>query len=127
MPAVSRETIAQVIQHGPVEERLEEIDGYTIQFITFNQDVDGTPFLKGLPDDSCACPHWGYVLKGTLTFRFPDHDEVFEPGQAFYLPPGHIPLASKGSEYVSFSPSEELRTTSAAMMRNMQAMMGTPA
>jgi quercetin dioxygenase-like cupin family protein len=77
-----------------------------------------------LPDDRCQCPHWGYVLKGKLTFRFADREEVFAAGDAFYLPPGHIPLADAGSEIVQFSPTEELKATDAVMMRNMQAMSG---
>jgi quercetin dioxygenase-like cupin family protein len=64
------------------------------------------------------------VLKGRLTFRFADHEEVFEAGDAFYLPPGHVPLADAGSELLQFSPSEELKATDAAMMKNMQAMQG---
>ena len=64
----------------------------------------------------------GYVLKGRLTYRFADHEEVFEAGDAFYLPPGHVPLADAGSEFLQFSPSEELRAVSAAIMKNMEAM-----
>ena len=79
---------------------------------------------KGLPGDQCPCPHWGYVLAGRVTYRFADHEEVFEAGDAFYLPPGHIPLAQAGSEIVQFSPSEELRTVSETMVRNLQAMQG---
>jgi AraC-like ligand binding domain len=93
-------------------------------FVSFRQDIDGKPMLKGLPDDRCPCPHWGYVLKGKLTYRFADHEEVFEAGDAFYLPPGHVPLAEAGSELVQFSPSEELAVVDAAMMKNMQAMQG---
>ena len=63
------------------------------------------------------------MLKGKLTFRFPDHDEVVEAGDAFYLPPGHIPVQNDpGSEYVQFSPTEPLREVSETIMRNMQAM-----
>jgi quercetin dioxygenase-like cupin family protein len=62
------------------------------------------------------------VLKGTLTFRFADHQEVFEAGDAFYLPPGHVPSVRAGSEYVQFSPSEDLRLVADAMAKNMQAM-----
>ena len=29
-----------------------------------------------------------------MTFRFADREEVFEAGDAFYLPPGHVPMAS---------------------------------
>lgn len=127
MPKVSKESAAQVEQHGPVEDRHEDLDGYTVNFVSFRQDIDATPLLRGLPDDSCQCPHWGYVLNGRLTFRFADHEEVFEAGDAFYLPPGHVPSAEAGSEYLQFSPSEELRVVAAAMMRNMQEMQGAGA
>jgi hypothetical protein len=122
MPKVSKQSAAHVDDHGPVEDRHEDVAGYTINFVSFRTDIDAAPLLKGLPDDSCQCPHWGYVLKGQLTFRFADHEEVFEAGDAFYLPPGHVPVAQAGSEYVQFSPSEELHAVSAAMAKNMQEM-----
>jgi hypothetical protein len=122
MPKVSKDSAAHVDEHGPVEDRHEDLDGYTVNFVSFREDIDATPLLKGLPDDSCQCAHWGYVLTGRVTFRFADHDEVFEAGDAFYLPPGHIPVVQAGTEYVQFSPSEDLRAVAEAMARNMQAM-----
>ena len=123
MPKVSKDSAAHAEVHGPVEVHHEDVHGYSIDFVSFGQDVDATPLMKGLPGDRCPCPHWGYVLKGRLTCRFADHDEVVEAGDAFYLPPGHIPTAEAGSEYVQFSPSEELRVVADAMNANMQAMM----
>ena len=123
MPKVSKDSAAHAEMHGPVEVHHEDVHGYSIDFVSFGQDIDATPLMKGLPDDRCPCPHWGYVLKGRLTFRFADHDEVVEAGDAFYLPPGHIPTAEAGSEYVQFSPSAELRVVADAMNANMQAMM----
>jgi hypothetical protein len=120
MAKVSKQSAAQVEDHGPVEDRHEEVGDYTVNFVSFRQDVDGTPLLKGLPGDSCDCPHWGYVVKGKLTYRFADHDEVLEAGDAFYTPPGHIPLAEAGTEFVQFSPSLELQAVAAAMVKNMQ-------
>jgi hypothetical protein len=120
MPKVSRDSAAHVENHGPVEDRHEDVHGYTINFVSFRQDVDATALLKGLPDDRCPCPHWGYVLKGRLTYRFGDHEEVFEAGDAFYLPPGHVPLADAGSELVQFSPAEELRAVAGQMAQNMR-------
>jgi mannose-6-phosphate isomerase-like protein (cupin superfamily) len=122
MPKVSKQSAAHVEQHGPVEDRHEDLDGYTVNFVSFAQDVDATPLLKGLPEDSCPCPHWGYVLEGRVTFRLTDREEVFEAGDAFYLPPGHIPVVKAGTAYVQFSPSEDLRAVSEAMARNLQAM-----
>jgi hypothetical protein len=125
MPKVSKESAAETADHGVVEEWREDVaGGYTVSFVSFRQDIDGTPLLKGLPGDSCHCPHWGYVLKGRLTYRFADHEEVFEAGDAFYLPPGHVPLATAGSELVQFSPSDELKVVEATMMRNMQPLQG---
>src|SRR3989442_881937 len=114
MPKMSRES-AHVEDHGMVEDRHGEVDGYTINIVLFRQDIDATPMLKGLPDDRCQCPHWGYVLKGKLTFRSADGEEVFEAGDAFYVPPGHTQLAEADTEFVQFSPTEELKATEAAM------------
>ena len=123
MAKVSKESATQGGDYGPVVDRNEDVEGYRISFTTFKEDVDGTPLLKGLPDDRCQCPHWGYVLTGSLTFRFPDRDEVFEAGDAFYTPPGHVPVRHEpGTEIVMFSPAHELRETEAVMMKNMQAM-----
>jgi len=95
MPKVSKESASQAQEIGPVSERSEDLDGYTVNFLTFNDDVDGEALLKGLPDDRCQCPHWGYVVKGTFTVRFADREEVYEAGDAFYMPPGHIPDARR--------------------------------
>src|SRR5438045_3246835 len=63
-----------------------------VGFTEFRQDLDATPLMDGLPDGMCQCPHWGYVLAGKVTFRFADGDETYEAGDAFYTPPGHIPV-----------------------------------
>ena len=71
----------------------DELDGYTVSFTSLLEDIDATPFMKGLPDDRCQCPHWGYVIKGKMTARYADRDEVFEAGDASYAPPGPTPGA----------------------------------
>jgi hypothetical protein len=121
MAKVSRES-AEVADYGIVEERKTDVDGNTIQFLTFREDADGTPLMKGLPGDNCHCPHWGYVFKGRITFRFAGHEEVFEAGDAFYLQPGHIPVVDAGTEYLQFSPTKELEEVSDHMVKAMQAM-----
>jgi hypothetical protein len=125
MPKVSRDSAPQRQDAGPVVDLRDELDGYTVSFTSLSEDIDATPFMKGLPDDRCQCPHWGYVFKGKMTARYADRDEVFEAGDAVYIPPGHIPVANEpGTEILWFSPSEELRTAEAVMMKNMQAMQG---
>ena len=123
MPKVSRDSAPQRQETGPVVDLRDDLDGYTVSFTSLLEDIDATPFMKGLPDDRCQCPHWGYVIKGGATFRYADREEVFEAGDAFYSPPGHIPVKHEpGTEVVIFSPAEELRKVEVVMMKNLQAM-----
>ncbi len=124
MSKVSKESATKVSDFGIAEDRTEEFDGYTVNFVSIRQDSDLAPMLKGLPDDRCQCPHWGYLFKGTMTVRYADREEVIESGEAFYLPPGHTPAASAGTEFVQFSPTGELAVSEAVMAKNMQEMLG---
>ena len=123
MPKVSKESATQGGEFGPVTDRAEQLGEYTVNFTSFAEPVDGTPLLRGLPDDRCQCPHWGYVIKGRVTFRFPDRDEVYSAGDAFYTPAGHAPvIRESGTEFVMFSRAEQLKVTEEVMQRNMAAM-----
>ncbi|MEX2252967.1 MAG: hypothetical protein WD649_02340 [Thermoleophilaceae bacterium] len=125
MPKVSRESAAEVQDNPMAEDRHEEVEGgYTINFVTIRQGHDLGPLLKGLPDDRCQCPHWGYVFKGKLTWRFADREEVHEAGDAFYVGPGHAPEAEEGTEFVQFSPSDQLRVVEETVMSNVRGMQG---
>src|SRR5690242_11193664 len=123
MPKISRESAPQVDKLPVGEDRHGELAGYKVEFVTVGQDSDRAPLLKGLPDDLCQCPHWGYMFKGRQTVRYKDHEEVFEAGDAFYMPPGHAPAAAAGSEYLLMSPAEEVAETTAVIMKNLQEMM----
>jgi uncharacterized RmlC-like cupin family protein len=81
--------------------------------------------LKGLPGDSCQCLHWGYMLAGKITVSYPDHVEVYQAGDAFYMPPGHVPAAETGSEFIQFSPRQQLADTVAVINSNAQRMMAS--
>ncbi|MFN2491066.1 MAG: hypothetical protein ABR529_15315 [Actinomycetota bacterium] len=69
---------------------------------------DLTPLLQGLPNDQCQCPHWGYVFKGRMCFRSGEGEESYRPGDAFYVPAGHTSGADAGTEFLIFSPSEQI-------------------
>jgi mannose-6-phosphate isomerase-like protein (cupin superfamily) len=123
MPKASRETASRKADHGVVFEASEDFDGYTLNFVEFRHDIPGEALVKGAPNDQCQCPHWGYVLKGRVTYRVGEREEVYEAGDAFYLPPGHVPLGNEpGSELMQFSPTEELNEIEAVIMRNLEAM-----
>ena len=88
---------------------------------TFRQDIDVTDLFKGLPDDRCQCPHWGYVVKGTMHYNFADHDEVYQQGEVYYVAPGHLPIFEAGAEYIELSPAEAFAKTMEVVGRNMTA------
>ncbi|QPV63018.1 cupin domain-containing protein [Halosimplex litoreum] len=78
------------------------------EYFTFASGTDLTPLLEGLEDDRCQCPHWGYVLEGSLTASYSDgREEETGTGDLFYWPPGHTIRANDDSEIVMFSPQDE--------------------
>jgi hypothetical protein len=66
--------------------------------------TDLTPLFKGLPDDRCPCPHWGYVLTGAMKVTYANGEEMIQTGEVFYLPPGHVVTVVQDLQYVEFSP-----------------------
>jgi hypothetical protein len=102
--------------------RQSELGGMTIEVGTIHQTVDSAALFKGLPDDRCQCPHWGYVLKGHRRYKFADHEEVYNAGQVYYAAPGHTPVAEAGCEYIEFSPTDQMREAMVVLNRNMRAM-----
>jgi hypothetical protein len=105
------------------EGHFDELADYTVGFETYTADADLAPFFAGLPDDRCQCPHWGYVLKGKLTFRYADGSEdTMQAGEAYYAPPGHTPVLYAGTEVVEFSPTSELTATLDVVNKNMESM-----
>src|SRR5205807_1825355 len=85
---------SRVEDMGIMEGCYEELGGYTVGFETFREDADAAPLMKGLPDDRCQSPHWGYVVRGKVTFSYPDNAETYEAGDAYYAPPGHTPAGA---------------------------------
>ena len=124
MRKVSRES-AELVAVGPVADRHADLDGgYTVNFTSFAVDMDATEMMKGLPEDRCQCPHWGYVFTGQVTFRSDEGEETFGPGDAFYLPAGHIPIVAAGTEYLQFSPTGPLHEVSAHLVAKARQMQG---
>jgi hypothetical protein len=120
MPSASKMSTPVAIDAEEIQGRYAPLGGsYTVAFETFKQDADPAPFFAGLPDDRCPCEHWGVVMEGQLTFRWADHEETYVAGDAYYAPPGHLPLVTQGTSIVEFSPSEDLDRTMAVMQENL--------
>jgi hypothetical protein len=94
------------------ETRTAEGGGMTIAFERLSAGVETAPLFKGLPDDACQSPHWGYVLKGRARVISAGGGElVLEAGQAYYLAPGHNVVVEEDCELVEFSPTEARAAT----------------
>jgi hypothetical protein len=121
MPSTRKEAAPVVVDAPEITGRYVDLGGNTVAFEPFHVDVDPAPLFRGLPDDRCQCPHWGVVVAGRITMRFADHDETYTAGDAYYIPPGHLPLVIAGSEVVEFSPTELLQQTMRVVGANMAA------
>lgn len=84
---------------------------FTVAFETCHGPLDPAPVFAHLPTGRCECPHWGYVVAGSITFRYEDHDETVRAGEAYYAAPGHVPLLTEATQLVEFSPTVELERT----------------
>ena len=108
MEAFTRETMTVAMEGDGLEIRLGEAGEMTVGFFRFPSGTDLRPLLHGLEGDLCQCPHWGYMLKGTLRMHTPDGPKEYQAGQAVYWAPGHAPEALEDVECVDVSPTQEL-------------------
>ena len=119
MPRANKMTTPVSVDLPVLQGRYAELDDYTVGFESFPGDVDPAPLFTGLPDDRCQCPHWGVVQSGQITFRWADHEETYGAGDAYYAPPGHLPLIAAGTSLVEFSPTKALEETMAVVEGNL--------
>jgi hypothetical protein len=109
----------EALMHATREQLGGEWGGMTTGIVTIPAGTDLTALLRGLPDDQCPCPHWGYVIAGRLVVHYPDREETIVAGQAYYLPPGHVPEYAEDTEVFEVSPTEELNKVIEVAMGNL--------
>lgn len=93
------------------QEGFGDISGYDkmgAEYFSFGSGTDITELLHGLEDNSCQCPHWGYVIQGAITAFFTSGEqETSRTGDLFYWPPGHSVRSEEDTDIVMFSPQKE--------------------
>ena len=78
------------------------------EYFSLKAGTDISPLLKGLENDLCQAPHWGYLLDGEVTVTYGDgREETVVAGDIFYWPPGHTVKAGADAEIILFSPQAE--------------------
>jgi hypothetical protein len=123
----AKHELAVTFKDGGVELREAEWGDINVGLESFPAGLDTAPIFKGLPDDRCQCPHWGYVIQGRVRVQYKDHDEVLSTGDVYYLTPGHTTAFEEPTELVEFSPRGEYQKTMEVAARNIAAMQATGA
>lgn len=110
------------LQVDGIETRATECGEVLARHIDLPPGVDFTPLFKGLPDDLCQCPHWGYVLAGSIRLRYADGtEELSSAGDVYYWPGGHTGWTDEGVTFIEFSPTAEIRPVLEHLAAQMSA------
>ena len=91
------------------------------EYFSLGAGTDISELLKGLEDNLCQSPHWGYIIEGKLTVSFADGlTENPATNDLFYWPPGHTVKAEEDTELILFSPQHEHGQVIEHMLGKMQ-------
>jgi hypothetical protein len=121
----SKQDVPATVDAGGVVIREAEWGDMNVSLESFPAGTVTAPVFKGLPDDRCQCPHWGYVVKGQLRVYYKDREEVLSAGDAYYMSPGHTTAFDEDTEVIEFSPKGLYQKTLEVAARNMAAMQGS--
>ena len=106
----NEDQLAIELEVGEITTRGEDWGGQLVRHLTLPPGADFRPLLAGLPGDRCDCPHWGYVLDGSIVVRHADGtEETNRAGDIYYWPGGHTGWTETGVTFLEFSPADELR------------------
>jgi len=98
------------LEAGAIVTRGEEWGGQLVRHLRLPPGADFRPLFKGLPGDACQCPHWGYIVAGSIHLLYADGtEELNRAGDLYYWPGGHTGWTDEGVIFIEFSPAAELR------------------
>jgi hypothetical protein len=109
------------LKTGDIETHGDDWGGICVRSLSLPAGTDLRPLMQGLPHDRCQCPHWGYVLEGSITVRYADGtEETTRAGELYYWPGGHTGWTDDGVRFVEFSPADEI----APVLAHFAAQLG---
>jgi hypothetical protein len=125
---IAKETIPAAINvPGAIARQTQEFGTYpgatgmAGEYFSLGAGTDIAPLLKGLKDDTCQSPHWGYVISGDLHVSYSDgKSEDCKTNDLFFWPPGHSVRVVSDAEVVLFSPQQEHRAVMDHMLHVMK-------
>jgi len=111
-----------MLEAGPSSIRGVDWGELRLSVVTVPAGTDFAPLLKGLPNDRCQGPHWGYVLKGRVRIQYADGDEVLSQGDFYYMPPNHSGIAEEDTQFLEIVPQDLHQEFLVNARRNLEAM-----
>lgn len=108
---IKKEDIPVTMQApGTTMRALPGYGGMTVAFNEIPAGTDISPLLEGLKNNSCHCPHWGYIVEGEMLVKYDNGtEERLSAGDVFYLPPGHTGIVEKDLKIIDFNPEKEFK------------------
>ena len=78
------------------------------EYFSLGAGTDIAPLLKGLDDDACHAPHWGFMISGEVVLTYVSgEEETCVSDDLFYWPPGHSVRVVQDAEVILFSQQVE--------------------
>jgi len=97
--------------------------GMTVAINEPKAGTDFTPLLKGLKDNLCQVPHWGYLEKGKIqVVDFHKNTEIIKAGEVFYMAPGHTLIVEEDARIIDFSPEREMKELNEFVLKKIAQM-----
>ena len=109
MSAFTRENTELAVDLAAFGTQNRAVDGgMVIALESWKAGLDTGEMFADLPDGACQEPHWGYVLRGSVTMRYTDGtSETLTAGEAYYIRPGPNGHVDADVELVEFTRADE--------------------
>ena len=112
-----RHELPLCLDEGPLSSREATWGPVHVVFQSLPAKWTDAALFADAPAGGCPCPHWGYMLRGTMRITYADHDELVHAGAAYYIPAGHTIRAITDCELVEFSAEAEYQAALALAAR----------
>jgi hypothetical protein len=121
-----KENIAVSMQNAGLIMRAQAgFGGMIASYNEYPKGTDASPLLEGLKNNSCQCPHWGYMIQGVMRIKYDDGtEEVLKAGDVFYLPAGHTGIIDEDTKVIEFNPEKEFGELGEHIAKKMAEMNG---
>jgi len=118
----TRDELPVMLEAGPASVRGAEWGDMRLTLVSVPAGTDFGPLLKGLPNDRCQAPHWGYVLKGRLRVQYAEGEEILSTGDFYYMPADHTGVAEEDTDFIEIAPPKLHEDFLRAATSNLVAM-----